>query len=109
MINWKNILRRAKESLAQLLLTKSQKVIKKLDSDIENELQNFGYENRDQLYLRLERKHTGFKKSLEKRRSKKCQHFRGLHHQELQTNTSFNEQPKVMLTVTDETNHSALV
>ena len=47
MINWKNMLTRAKESLAQLLLTESQKVIKKLGSDIKNELQNFGYENRD--------------------------------------------------------------
>ena len=40
MINWKNILRRAEYSLVQLLLTESQKVIKKLDSDIENELRN---------------------------------------------------------------------
>ena len=32
-----------------------KKVIKKLDSDIENELQNFGYESRDQVYLGLER------------------------------------------------------
>ena len=47
MINWKNMLTRAKESLVQLLLTESQKVIKKLGSDIENELQNFGYEYRD--------------------------------------------------------------
>ena len=44
MNNWKNILRRAEYSLVQLLLTEFQKVIKKLDSDIENELQNFGYE-----------------------------------------------------------------
>ena len=76
MVNWKNILSRAEESLVQLLLTEFQKVIKKLDSDIENELQNFGYENRDQVYLGLERKHTGFKKSSEKRRSKKWQRFR---------------------------------
>ena len=47
MINWKNMLTRAQESLVQFLLTESQKVIKKLGSDIENELQNFGYENRD--------------------------------------------------------------
>ena len=53
MINWKNILRRAEYSLVQLLLTESQKVIKKLDSDIENELRNFGYESRDQVYLGL--------------------------------------------------------
>ena len=32
-----------------------------------------------------------------------------LHHQELQTNTSYNEQPKVMLPVTNESNHSAAV
>ena len=51
MINWKNILRRAEYSLVQLVLTESQKVIKKLDSDIENELRNFGYESRDQVYL----------------------------------------------------------
>ena len=63
MINWKNILRRAEYSLVQLLLTESQKVIKKLDSDIENELRNFGYESRDQVYLGLERKHTDFKKT----------------------------------------------
>ena len=75
MVNWKNILSRAEESLVQLLLTESQKVIKKLNSDIENELQNFGYENRDQVYLGLEQKHTSFKKSSEKRRSKKWQRF----------------------------------
>ena len=44
MINLKNILRRAEESLVQLLLTEFQKVIKNLDSDIEKELQNVGYE-----------------------------------------------------------------
>ena len=63
MINSKNILRRADYPLVQLLLTESQKVIKKLDSDIENELRNFGYESRDQVYLGLERKHTDFKKT----------------------------------------------
>ena len=89
----KNILRRAEYSLVQLLLTESQKVIKKLDSDIENELRNFGFKSRDQVYLGLERKHTDFKKSLEKRRSKKWQRFRELHHQELQTNRSVNEKP----------------
>ena len=81
MINWKNTLRIAEDSLVQLLLTESQKVIKKLDSDIENELRNFGYESRDQVYLGLERKHTGFKKGLQKSRSKKWQRFRELHHQ----------------------------
>ena len=50
-----------------------------LDSDIENELQNFGYRNRCQVYLNLER-NTGFKKCLEKRHSKKCQSFWKLHH-----------------------------
>ena len=109
MINWKNILRRAEYSLVQLLLTESQKVIKKLDSDIENELRNFGYESRDQVYLGLERKHTDFKKSLEKRRSKKWQRFRELHHQELQTNRSVNEKPQVMLPIANENNHSAVV
>ena len=69
MVKWKNILSRAEENLVELLLTGSQKVIKKLDSDIENELQNSGYENRDQVYLGLGRKHTGFNKILEKRRS----------------------------------------
>ena len=69
MVNWKNILRRAEESLVKLLLTESQKVIKKLDSDIEKELQKFDYEKRDQVYLGLERKHSDFKKSLEKRYS----------------------------------------
>ena len=58
-------------------------MIKKLDSDIENELQKFYYEKRDQVYLCLERKHAGFKKSLEKRRSIKYQCFRELHHQVL--------------------------
>ena len=47
MINWKSILRRAEYSLVQLLLAESQKVIKKLDSDIEIELRNFGYESRE--------------------------------------------------------------
>ena len=46
MINLKNILRRAEESLVQLPLTEFQKMIKKLDSDIEKELQNVGYEIR---------------------------------------------------------------
>ena len=92
MINWKNILRRAEYSLVQLL-TESQTVIKKLNSDIENELRNFGCESRDQVYLDLEQKHTDFKKSLEKRCSKKWQRFRELHHQELQTNRSVNEKP----------------
>ena len=93
MNNWKKILRRAEENLVQLLLTESRKVTKNLDSDIENELQNFGYENRDQVDLGLQRKHTdfnlhlqrkhaGFKKSSEKRRSKKWQRFRELYHQE---------------------------
>ena len=109
MINWKNILSRAEDSLVQLLLTESQKMIKKLDSDIENELRNFGYESKDQVYLGLERKHTSFKKSLEKRCSKKWQRFRELHHQELQTNRSFNEKPKIMLPIANENNHSALV
>ena len=71
MISWKKILRRAEYSLVQLLLAESQKVIKKLDSDIENELRNFGYESRDQVYLGLEQKHTDFKKSLEKSCPKK--------------------------------------
>ena len=35
--------------------------------------------------------------------------FRELHHQELQTNVSFNEQPKEMLPVTNESNHSAVI
>ena len=109
MINWKNMLQRAEYSLVQLLFTESQKVIKKLDSDIENELRNFGYESRDQVYLGLERKHTDFKKSLEKRRSKKWQRFRELHHQELQTNRSVNEKPQVMLPIANENNHSAVV
>ena len=118
MINLKNILRRAEESLVQLLLTEFQKVIKNLDSDIEKELQNVGYEISfmtfgneisDQVYLGLQQKHTALKKSLEKRRSKKWQRFRELHHQELQTNGSFNEQPKVMLPATDDSNHSAVV
>ena len=39
-------------------------MIKKLDSDIENELRDFGYESRGQGYLGLERKHTGFKKNV---------------------------------------------
>ena len=46
MINLKNILRRAEESLVQLPLTEFQKMIKKLDSNIEKELQNVGYEIR---------------------------------------------------------------
>ena len=69
-------------------------MIRKLDSDIENELRNFGNKNRDQVYLGLERKHTGFKKSLGKRRSKKWQRFRELHHQEIQTNRSFKRNQK---------------
>ena len=93
ILNWENILRRAEYSLVQLILTESQKVIKKLHSHIENELRNFGYDSRDQVYLGLEQKHTDFKKSLEKRRSKKWQRFRELHHQELQTNRSVNEKP----------------
>ena len=109
MINWKNILRRAEYSLVQLLLTESQKVMKKLDSDIKNELRNFGYESKDQVYLGLERKHTDSKKSLEKRRSKKWQGFRELHHQELQTNRLVNEKPQVMLPIANENNHSAVV
>ena len=109
MINWKNILRRAEYSLVQLLLTESQKVMKKLDSDIKNELRNFGYESKDQVYLGLERKHTDSKKSLEKRRSKKWQGFRELHHQELQTNRLVNEKPQVMLLIANENNHSAVV
>ena len=36
MINSKNVLRRAEYTLVQLLLTESQKVMRKLDSDIEN-------------------------------------------------------------------------
>ena len=64
-----------------------------MDSDIETELRNFGYESRDQVYLGLERKHTDFKKSSEKRRSKKWQRFRELLHQELQSNRSVNEKP----------------
>ena len=109
MINWKNILRRAEYSLVQFLLTESQKVIKKLDSDIGNELRNFGYECRDQVYLGLERKHTDFKNSLAKRCSKKWQRFQELHHQELQTNRSVNEKPLVMLPIGKENNHSAVV
>ena len=109
MINWKNILRRAEYSLVQLLLTESQKVMKNLDSDIKNELRNFGYESKDQVYLGLERKHTDSKKSLEKRHSKKWQGFRELHHQELQTNRLVNEKPQVMLPIANENNHSAVV
>ena len=80
-----------------------------MDSDIENELQNFGYDNRDQVYLGLERKHTDFKKSLEKGHSKKWQRFRELHHQELQTNRSVNEKPQVMLPIANGNNYSAVV
>ena len=80
-----------------------------MDSDIENELQNFGYESRDQVYLGLERKHTDFKKSLEKRRSKKWQLFREVHHQELQANRSVNEKPQVILPIANQNNHSAVV
>ena len=109
MINWKSILRRAEYSLVQLLLTESQKVIKKLDSDIENELRNFGYESRAQVYLGLERKHTDFKKSLEKLSSKKWQRFRELHHQEIQTNTPADEKRQVMLPIANENNHGAVV
>ena len=90
-------------------MTESQKAIKKLDSDIENELRNFAHKCKDQVYLGLERKHAGFKKSLEKRRSKKWQRFRELYHQELQTKRSFNEKPKVMLPIANENNHSAVV
>ena len=109
ILNWENILRRAEYSLVQLILTESQKVIKKLHSDIENELRNFGYDSRDQVYLGLEQKHTDFKKSLEKRRSKKWQRFRELHHQELQTNRSVNKKPQVMLPIANGNNHSAVV
>ena len=80
-----------------------------MDSDIERELRNFGYESRDQVYLGLERKHIDFKKSLEKRRSKIWQRFREFNHQEIQTNRSVNEKPQGMLPIANENNHSAVV
>ena len=48
-------------------------------------------------------------RSLEKRRSKKQQRFQELHHPELQTNTSFNEQLKEMLPIINDSNHSTVV
>ena len=80
-----------------------------MDSDIERELRNFGYESRDQVYLGLERKHIDFKKSLEKRRSKIWQRFREFNHQEIQSNRSVNEKPQGMLPIANENNHSAVV
>ena len=80
-----------------------------MDSDIERELRNFGYESRDQVYLGLERKHIDFKKSLEKRRSKIWQRFREFNHQEIQTNRSVNEKLQGMLPIANENNHSAVV
>ena len=86
MISWKNIL--GEEFLVQLLLTKSQIMIKNLDSDIENKLQNSGYENRDKVYLGLKRKYRAFRKALEKCCSKTWQRFRDLYHHQLLPVTS---------------------
>ena len=72
---WNSIIFNAEQSIVQLLLYESEKVIGKIEFEIQEEFNEKSPEKLKQWYADLEKKHSDLQSKLEKRRRKKWKKF----------------------------------
>ena len=74
--NWKTILSKAEKDLVQLLLAESDKIIAKIDFEIQPLIKEYHPTNYNHGYELLQKKYNSDKKELSKRRNKKWKKFK---------------------------------
>ena len=73
--NWKTIISEAENDLVQLLLVESNKIIAKIDFEIQSYIKEYHPNNYHHEYGLMQKKHNNYKKELSKRRNKKWKKF----------------------------------
>ena len=74
--NWKTITSKAEKDLVQLLLVESDKIIAKIDFEIQSHVKKYHPINYHHEYELTQKKHKNPKKELSKRRNKKWKKFK---------------------------------
>ena len=74
--NWKTIISKAEKDLVQLLLVESDKIIAKIDLEIQSHIKEHHPNNYHHEYGLIQKKHNNYKKELSKRRNKKWKKFK---------------------------------
>ena len=75
--NWKTIISKAEKDLVQLLLVESDKIIAKIDFEIQSHVKKYHPINYHHEYELIQKKqHNSYKKELSKRRNKKWKKFK---------------------------------
>ena len=74
--NWKTIISEAEKDLVQLLLVESNKIIAKIDFEIQSYIKEYHPNNYHHEYGLMQKKHNNYKKELSKRRNKKWKKFK---------------------------------
>ena len=74
--NWKIIISKAEKNLVQLLLVELDKIIAKIDFEIQSHIKEYHPNNYHHKYELLQKKHNNYKKELSKRRNKRWKKFK---------------------------------
>ena len=74
--NWKTIISKAEKDLVQLLLVELDKIIAKIDFEIQSHIKEYHPNNYHHEHELIQKRHDSYKKELSKRRNKKWKKFK---------------------------------
>ena len=74
--NWKTIISKAEKDLVRILLVESDKIVAKIDFEIQSHIKEYHPNNYHHEYGLIQKKHNNYKKELSRRRNKKWKKFK---------------------------------